>query len=500
MADNEYTTKLRLEADLSGGVATEKQYDQLVAKAKELGRSGKSGAAEAAAGINNLSKTVGFLRKALAGFGVVGLFTGLISSINKIKESFGAAQKQAEEMAKIQKQLDESKHIQNLAAQYDQLKDSAEKAAAAQNAALEQIDTDVSNSRRLDKAKMNAAKQEELAALDPNDEYYAEKVAQIEAKYSGMSANMEASNAREDIVLERQKLGTQAEQKDQAAAVQDAESAKIRAQLNQAKMKQNAAQLGSVDLNEADKGGVLDTIGKTLGQIFTGKWGRAAGATTEEGDKIRQAKAKEAAEAELKVADLQEQLRKSEEKAAALRTEAGNIRTKRDSLGVALEAADIEAETARRQGDIGVEKADTAMQKKREQVAKDSWAEGQKEADRIAQETDATPAKALLEKQMPETQRQIYLQKQRIAAADASVAQAQAAYDTATGSAKGSAAQRLQQVTQTAAETKDEANRLIKQLQETLSGMKSVMTAATSELKKNNSQRLTEQAQQYVAQ
>ena len=101
---------------------------------------------------------------------------------------------------------------------------------------------------------------------------------------------------------------------------------------------------------------------------------------------------------------------------------------------------------------------------------------------------------------MTETHRQIYLQKQRIAAADASVAQAQAAYDTATGSAKVTAAQRLAQVTQTANETKDEANRLIKQLQETLSGMKSVMTAATSELKKNNSQRLTAQAQQYVSQ
>lgn len=500
MADQEYTTKLRLEADLSGGVATEKQYDQLISKAKELGRSGKSGAAEAAAGINNLSKTVGFLRKALAGFGLVGLFTGLIASINKIKESFGAAQKQAEEMAKIQKQLDESKHIQNLAAQYDQLKDSAEKAAAAQNAALEQVGTDVSNRRRLDKAKMEAEKQEELAALDPNDEYYPEKVAQIEAKYSGMSANMEASNAREDIVLERQNLEAQAGQKDQAAAAQDAESAKIRAQILQARRKKGAAQIASVELNEADKNGGMDMIGKTIAQIFTGQWGRAADATTEEGDKIRQAKAKEAAEAELKVAELQEQLRKSEEKASSLRTEAGNIRTKRDSLGVALEAADIEAETARRQGDIGVEKADTAMQKKREQVAKDSWAEGQKEADRIAQETDAARAKALLEAEMPKAQERIYQQKQRIAAEDASVAQAKAAYDTATGSAKGTAAQRLAQVTQTANETKDEANRLIKQLQETLSGMKSVMTAATSELKKNNSQRLTEQAQQYVSQ
>ena len=118
----------------------------------------------------------------------------------------------------------------------------------------------------------------------------------------------------------------------------------------------------------------------------------------------------------------------------------------------------------------------------------------------IESERDAARAKALLEAEMPAAQERIYQQKQRIAAADASVAQAQAAYDTATGSAKGTAAQRLAQVTQTANETKDEANRLIKQLQETLSGMKSVMTAATSALNKNNSQRLTEQAQQYVSQ
>lgn len=499
MAQEEYTTKIKIEADLKGGVQTAEQYDKIAKKAKELGQSGKAGAAEAASGINNLSKSVGFLRKALAGFGVVGLFTGLISSINKIKESFQAAKKQADEMAKIQKQLDESKHIQSLAAQYDQLKDSAEKAAAAQNSALEQIGTNSSNRRRLEKAQMNAAKQEELAALDPNDEYYAEKVQQIEAKYAGMSAINEASNAREDIVLERRKLEAQAEQKDQAATAQDAQSASIRAQIAQAKRRQSAAQIASVDLNEADKGGVLDTVGKTLGQLFTGNWGRVAGAQTEDGDRIRREKAKEAADAELKALELEERLRQSEGRAAALRREAGDIRTKRESLGTALEASDIEMETARRQGDIGVAKADTAMQKKRDQVAKESWAEGQKEADRLAQETDATRAKALLEAEKTRIETEIKAQQQRKFDAGEAVFTAQGALNNAQANrdraGAASAAQQLNTANQAALEVGASADRLIANLTEKLKSVNSLLNKATSAIEKNNSQRLAAQAE-----
>ena len=38
MAAEEEIMKIRLDADLSGGVATEKQYDRLIAKAKEIGK------------------------------------------------------------------------------------------------------------------------------------------------------------------------------------------------------------------------------------------------------------------------------------------------------------------------------------------------------------------------------------------------------------------------------------------------------------------------------
>lgn len=499
MAQEEYVTKLRMTADLSGGIATEKEYDRVLAKAKELGKKNVEEAKKTKDSFAALSKTVGAFRRVLMGFGVAGLFAGIITSIKKVSESFAEAKKQADEMAKIQKQLDESKHIQNLAAQYDQLKDSAEKAAAAQNAALEQIDTDVSNRRRLDKAKMNAAKQEELAALDPNDEYYAEKVQQIEAKYSGMSANMEASNAREDIVLERQKLDAQAEQKDQAATAQDAQSASIRAQIAQAKRRQSAAQIASVDLNEADKNGFWDSFGTNIKNILTLNWGRVAGAQTEEGDRIRREKAKEAADAELKVAELEEKLRQSEDRAAALRRESGNIRTKRDSLGVALDAADIEVETARRQGDIGIEKADTAMQKKREQVAKDSWAEGQKEADRLAQETDAARAKALLEAEKARIEQQIAAQQQRKFDAGAAVFTAQGALNNAQANrdraGAASAAQQLSSAQAAATNIEFSADALIKKLTEKLKSVNSLLNKATSAIEKNNSQRLAAQAE-----
>ena len=373
MAGGNYDTtiKVGLDADLAGGIQTEKQLDAIRKKAKDLGKEGADSVGKATSAIGRLQQATGKLRQALAGFGVAGLFSALIAQVGKIAESFGAAKKQAEEFAKVQQKLAEAKGVQQLAADYERLKDAVSAAAAEQSHALDMIDEDVKNRRRLEKAQRGAAKEKELAALDPSDPAYAQKVAQINARYASEDAAAAASDAREDVTLQQQRLETQAGLKDQEASAQDAQSKLIRRKIADAEREKSRAEMASVDLNENDKTGVLSAIGTTMGQLVTGDWGRMAGAKTKEGDAVRKAEKEKAAAAELKIAELQEQLRKSEERAAALRKEAENLRERRDKAGNSLDALDIESETARAAGRRGVETATSALAKKESRIAKD---------------------------------------------------------------------------------------------------------------------------------
>lgn len=373
MAGGKYDTtiKLGLDADLSGGVQTEKQMDSLRRKAKDLGKESEASAAKATGAMGRLQRATGKLRQALAGFGVAGIFTALISQIGKLRDSFGAAQKQAEAFAKIQQKLAEDKGLQGLAQDYERLKDAVAAATAEQQHSLDMIDEEVKNRRRLESAQRAAAKEAELSALDPGDPAYAEKKAAIEARYARAGAAAAASDAREDITLQQQRLETQAGLKDKDASAQDAQSRFIRRKLAAAQREKDRAEVAAVELNEADKTGTLAAIGRTAAQLFTGDWGRLAGATTAEGDAVRRAEKEKAAAAELKIVDLQEELRKSEARAAALRQEAANLRERRDKAGDALAAADIEAANSSSAAGRVQSEAARALGKKEAQIAAD---------------------------------------------------------------------------------------------------------------------------------
>lgn len=370
MAD-EYTTKITIEADTTGAVQTGREYDNLIAKAKQLGKAGKDGAAQAEAGVGRLSKSVGLLRRALTGFGVAGLFTALLNGVGRIASSFRAAEEQAAALAKTQAKLVEGKQIQALAQDYDRLKASVAAAAAEQQRSLELIDIEVANRRKLEAANLAAAKSAELAQLDPNAADYNERKAAIEARYAAQSATMATSNAREDIVLAAQKTEAAAAQKDQEAVAQDAQTAALQRKLGAARTAKANAEVAAVDLNAADKSGVLDALGKTVAQLFTGQWGRLAGATTAEGDKVRQTEAEKAAQAELEIQRLEAELKQSKEAAAAARKEAEDLRKKADAQRGALDAVDVERATAESEGRRNVQVADTSLARKQAQIAKD---------------------------------------------------------------------------------------------------------------------------------
>ena len=289
---------------------------------------------------------MGLLRKALTGFGVAGLFAGLISQIGKIAASFKSTQKSAEEFRKVQLQLAQEKGVQQLAADYDRLKDAVAAAAKEQQHSAEMADLEISNRRRLEKAQRDAAKEAELSGLDPSDPAYAQKKAAIEARYARKESEAASAAAYEDVAMQQSRLGEQADAKLKEAEAQDAQTALVRRKLGNAQIELSRAQNESVSLNESDKTGALSAVGKTMGQLFTGDWGRMAGAKTEEGDAIRRNAAKRAAAAELKVGELQEQLRKSETQAAELRREADRLREKQGKVGGVLDAIRVEDQTA----------------------------------------------------------------------------------------------------------------------------------------------------------
>ena len=423
MADrHDMTIGIGLKADLEGGVQTEKQLDKVRQKARDFGKAANDAGNQAGASFERLQKTVGTLNAALTGFGVAGMFTALIAGVQKITGSFGHAKKAAEEFAKEQAGIAESKAIDALVSDYDRLKASIAASTAEQNRKLELIDAEVSARRRLDAAKLASEKERALAALDPSSPDYAEKVKAVETKFGAAEAAMRASNADHDVTLAKDRLVDQAGAKDQEAAAEGARQKAIRAQINAARREQSRASIEAVELNDSDKTGVLSALGTTIRQLFTGDWGRMADAKTAEGDAVRKEAGKRAQEAERKAAQLQEQLRASEERQAELRKEAEQLRRKADVKGGEHEAARIERETEESRARRTNAEAARSLADRQEQIAKDqatiSGAAGRKAEIQARIDAENARLQAAADRSNKED-RDVYLAQRRLEQADA---------------------------------------------------------------------------------
>ena len=471
MADGDVSVKIKLGADISGGVQSRQELEKLRQSAKKT-------TDDATKGFDGLSKSVGFFRKALTGFGVAGIFTAIYQGVSKIADSFKAASEQAKALDKIQNELAKAKAMQQLVNAYERLKSAAAAAASEQGHALQMIDDRVGNRRRLDSAKLEQGKLAAISALDPNAPDYAEQKAKIEADYASRSAAMNSSNAREDIVLARQKLEAEAAGKDKEAEAQDAATAVVRRKLADAKREKSKADFESVDLNKNDKTGVANAIGKTLAQFFTGDWGRMAGATTAEGDQERQNAAKRAAELEIRIAELEEEVRKSEERAASLRKDAGNLRERHDAMGGALEAADLEGKNALSFARASEAEASRSLATKQ----KDIQAESEKNAAAITAAENLSRAEADLKSR-------IAAEQAKKDAASQSVYQAQNAVDLAraNGQPVGSLTAELQAAQSAANDINFAADKAISALTETLKRVEAQLKAASDHIKRSSS-------------
>ena len=369
----DYDTKIRIgmEADLAGGVQTEKQYDKLKQKAREFGKDAGSSSNSASAALGRVTSAVGKLRSVLTGLGVAGALAGLIASIKSIAESLREADKEAEKFAKAKKAAAQEKEVSDLADAYAKLTKAIQASSAANEHENAMIAKKVAAERELEDARAEAAKQRELDAIDPNDPTANEQRAAVEAKYARAAGIRAAARGREDIVYRRQELNSQADQLAKGAAA-DRESASVDdRKIAELEKMRNEALTRATTENKEDATGFWSSLGHNITSIATGRWGRVGDARTDEGNALR---AEAQAEADTYQRQI-EQIKKSRDQklqsAKDAETAASRKREEADIEGSRLEAADIRRSTSDASGTAARDKAEKALGDRRAKIESD---------------------------------------------------------------------------------------------------------------------------------
>lgn len=370
--ENQVDISIKLGADIAGGVQTEQELEKVRAKAKKMAEDSKSSAQGAAAGMKNLERSVGFVRKALTGFGVAGMFTALVAGVGKIAESFGAAEKKALDLQKAADEKAFAKSISDLAESYEKLNAQLDAATQKEKDALEIIDMEVKSRRDLQEAKLSAAEAAELAGVDSDAEDAEQRKRVISEKYARIRGMRAASDNVEDLVLQRQKFSKQAEADDEAAKLDERKAADLERKAKQLDAKAEEENIKSTEINEKDKVGVLGYIGGMLRDIFSGNWGNITSATTAEGDAERE-KHRSRQEAYEKTADeIREKAEAARASAKAKRESAEQNRRRMTAMNGSIEAAQISEGTTQAKSDASEDEAQRALDKKRAEMEKNA--------------------------------------------------------------------------------------------------------------------------------
>lgn len=479
MADSKYDTtiKLGMDADLSGGVQTEKQLDQIKKKAAETGKAGAASGETMTAAFGKVSRAAGMFQKVLTGLGIAGAFAGVVAAIEKIRESFGGAKKEAEAFAKAKDAAAHKKEIDDLAASYKALGEAIQASAEATRHANEMLDLNVKNARDLEDAQLALSEQKELAGVDASDPAAAEKKAAIQARYAARRGETAAQRQKDDIVLAQDKLMREADAKRKEAAAIEASTGADDSVIADTRKRREAAGLAANSLNGEDATGFWSQFGQNIKRMGTLEWGKVGDLNTEAGDARRKDAAAEekALDAELK--QLEAQRAEKLKKAEALRQEAANAEEKANALGGGLDAANVRAETALLTGRTGQATADRSLARKNAQIEADEST--------VAQGPGRIAA---IQRKIAAAEAQKLAAQQADAKEQADVVRAQAALDSFNmaghrRNGTGVQAQRSALEADVARETA-EASQSRAQLQATLATLAATLKGLNSDLKK----------------
>lgn len=400
MADGDVNVKVKLGADISGGVQSREEMKKIRAEAKAVGNDTAAGASRAKNGMAGFQRSVGLVRKALTGFGVVGLFTGLVAGISKISGSFDAARKKAEEFEKAADARALAKSIEDLAESYDRLKTSIATASKAEKDSLEVIDMEVKARRELQDEKINAAEQDELASVDPDAVDAAEQRQAIAAKYNRMRSTNAASNRTEDLVLQRQKLTSAAETNDAEAKAAEGQAEALAKKARQLRGLASGEEVASISPNEKDKVGFLNYVGGNIHDLFSGNWGNLTSFSTEAGDAEREKHRQRQDDLNKQAEALEKQSEAMKLEAEAKKAEAEQNRKRATALNGSVEAAQLASETTKVKSDLEEKDAARAIVRRRDEAEKEKERkdaeERRKAAEKARQEKELADARALL--------------------------------------------------------------------------------------------------------
>ena len=371
MADNESIVKLKLDADLTGGLQTEKQYDRLKAKAAKLGKDSSASVGEVTSAFGRLRGAMGLVKNVLTGFGVVGVFTALAAAVGKVKDSFGAAKKEAEALAKEKDKAAHKEAVEALAKSYETLGESMRKASEAMQRANELEDIATRNARALEDAQLDLAKQKELAAIDANDPAAAEKRAQIEANYAERRGHLTAARSREDLAKESNRLMAEAGAKRTSAGRIEKEAEEYDRLIESAQKRRDATHTRSFAMNEEDRHGFWENFGGVWKDVATLNWGHIGESDSEAGNALRKEAKGEVAALDAEIKRLQEEKRQKLKQAADLRAEAEHMDERAGAIYAGQKAIDVREDATAVETRRGVIDTGKALDKKEKQVAKD---------------------------------------------------------------------------------------------------------------------------------
>lgn len=423
MADRDTIIKLGLDADLTGGVQTEKQLEKVRQQAKKLEQDSKSGGASIEQAFGKATRAVGFFRKALAGFGVFTALTGLVEVIEKIGDLFSSAKDKAVGFGGAIDQAVQKNAAENLAKSYEQLSAAIQKAADATKHANEMQDIAVKNARELEDAQMSLAEQKELAAVDDSDPAAAERRAIISARYAAKRGVLDTSRMREDIDAQRNRLSSDAGSKRAAAdrimsslSNDDALIKKTEGLIKDAETK--AMRRNRFDLPKNSIRGMLKNL-YTIDPLVDPY-------QTEEGNAERKRYQDMADRLKKKLEELKKDKKDKKEQAEKLRTEAAQLDERAALIYQAQETIDVKETTARVTGQRGMEDAETSLEEKNKEIAKKK----EKAAADAATIAQGPGRIAALEKQVDAKNAQLLAAQQANANEQMDVVRAQNALDS----------------------------------------------------------------------
>lgn len=479
--DGEVNVKVKITAENGGVVQAENGLKRVRNAATKTAAESKSGFEQMRASVGKVSGALGLFQKALAGFGVIGAITGVVSVVEKIRDSFKSAKREAEEFEKSAKAEEVKKSIDALAESYKALTDSIAKASAERQHENEIDDIKLKNARDLKDAQIDLDEQQELAAVDDNAADAEEQRNVIKARYSERRRALAASRNRENGIIERDRLRRDATAKEsEAKKIEDSLRGDDEA-ISAARARRNAAADESVSENEDDARGFWSMAAHNLKSIVTLDWAKVGDTRTSAGDKIR-AEAAQRMKAEDEIIKQLEgnraaKVRRSED----LKNAAKKENEKADAL-----SGQVEADELRQQ----LSQASSAEENRRAQAALDkNHAEQAAEAAKIA---DAEKARALLSVQKQNLQAQIAAQQQKKDAAALQVYNAQGTMDAARlGGNRGtqqSAFANLQAAQDAAQNVNHAADTAINALTATLKNVEARLKAAQNFLESQSKQ------------